>query len=178
MGNSFTIINTGRFTEQKNQSFILDIVDVLKKDRHDVKLLLLGDGPLKGLYKSKVRQLGLSDIVLFLGVKPNVQDYLSAADCYLMPSLYEGLPVAGIEAECSGLPCFFSDDITEEVRLSDQAHFLPLSLGEKGWASEVMKYDFGESRLKMADSVKNAGYDIQDVAKSMGAFYLLKAQGR
>lgn len=178
LGNSFTIINTGRFTEQKNQSFILDIVDVLKKDRHDVKLLLLGDGPLKGLYKSKVRQLGLSDIVLFLGVKPNVQDYLSAADCYLMPSLYEGLPVAGIEAECSGLPCFFSDDITEEVRLSDQAHFLPLSLGEKGWASEVMKYDFGESRLKMADSVKNAGYDIQDVAKSMGAFYLLKAQGR
>ena len=52
-----------------------------------------------------------------------------------MPSLYEGLPVAGIEAECSGLPCFFSDDITKEVRLSDQAHFS----SAKSWGKRLGK---------------------------------------
>ena len=173
---NFTIINTGRLTEQKNQSFILDIVNVLKKSNHNIKLLLLGDGPLKDFYKSKVKQLGLEDTILFLGVKANVQDYLFAADCYLMPSLYEGLPVAGIEAECSGLPCFFSNDITKEIKLNGQVHFLPLSLGEKGWASEIMKYASEEDRIKAADSVVDAGYAIQDVAKRMMDFYLMKAQ--
>ena len=148
----------------------------MKKSGHDIKLLLLGDGPLKDFYKSKVNQLGLEDTVLFLGVKTNVQDYLFAADCYVMPSLYEGLPVAGIEAECTGLPCFFSKNITEEVKMSNQAHFLPLSLGEKGWASEIMKYASEEDRIKAADSVVDAGYAIQDVAKSMMDFYLMKAQ--
>lgn len=169
---SFTLINTGRFTEQKNQSFILDIVDGLKKEGHNIKLLLLGDGPLKDSYESRVKQLGLEDSVLFLGVKPNVQDYLFAADCYVMPSFYEGLPVAGIEAECSGLPCFFSDNITEEVELGNQTHFLPLEAGRNVWVNKVMNCEPNENRAKATDYVRVAGYDIHDVAEKMTNFYL------
>lgn len=172
MEDSFTLINTGRFTEQKNQSFILDIVDGLKKEGHNIKLLLLGDGPLKDSYESRVKQLGLEDSVLFLGVKPNVQDYLFAADCYVMPSFYEGLPVAGIEAECSGLPCFFSDNITEEVELGNQTYFLPLEAGRNVWVNKVMNCEPNENRAKATDYVRVAGYDIHDVAEKMTNFYL------
>lgn len=174
--NQFTVINTGRLTEQKNQNFILDIVNALKKSGHDIKLLLLGDGPLKDFYKSKVNQLGLEDTVLFLGVKTNVQDYLFAADCYVMPSLYEGLPVAGIEAECTGLPCFFSKNITEEVKLSNQAHFLPLNYGTKVWEDEILKSSVEINRTKGIDFARNAGYDIHDVAKKITNFYLKKVE--
>lgn len=109
---------------------------------------------------------------MFLGVKPNVQDYLFAADCYVMPSFYEGLPVAGIEAECSGLPCFFSDNITEEVELGNQTHFLPLEAGRNVWVNKVMNCEPNENRAKATDYVRVAGYDIHDVAEKMTNFYL------
>ena len=170
--NKFVIINTGRFTEQKNQKFIIDIVNSLRNKGKDVKLLLLGDGPLKAEYKTKVRELELENSVVFLGVKSNVQDYLFASDCYIMPSLYEGLPVAGIEAECTGIPCIFSENITKEVKVNNQAVFLPLTCSADKWADTVIKQNVEKDRAEAIDFVKTAGYDIHDVAKKIQNFYL------
>ncbi len=170
--NKFVMINTGRFTEQKNQNFIIDIANLLKSRRYDVKLLLLGDGPLKEQYKAKVKKFALEDTVIFLGVKQNVQDYLFASDCFIMPSLYEGLPVAAVEAECTGIPCIFSENITKEVNLNNQSVFAPLSWSVDKWADIIIKQNTATDRTETINSVKTAGYDIHDVAKEMQDFYL------
>ena len=115
----FVLIHTGRFIDQKNQGFVLDIFKEIKKQYLCAKLIFLGTGNLLEEIEDKAQKLGLQNDVLFLGVKPNVEDYLCAADCYVMPSLYEGLPVAAIEAQCSGLPSVMSTNITNEVVLTD-----------------------------------------------------------
>ena len=84
--------------------------------------------------------MNISEDVYFLGVKKNVEDYLCAADCYIMPSLYEGLPVAAVEAECNGLPCVMSKNITREVALTQKATFLSLDDPAERWAKKILSY--------------------------------------
>ena len=170
--NKFVIINTGRFTEQKNQGFILDIVGYMHNNTNiKVKLLLLGDGPLKEQYLIKVKKIGIEENVVFLGIKNNVQDYLFASDCYVMPSLYEGLPVAGIEAECTGIYSIFSSEITKEVKIRGNVDFIDLKEGIVHWSNAILNSS-SEGREKAENDVKMAGYDIRDVAKKMQDFYL------
>ena len=172
INDEFVIINTGRFTEQKNQSFIIDLVRVILNNyKKNVKLLLLGDGPLKETYLNKVNELNMKDHVVFLGVKNNVQDYLFASDCYVMPSLYEGLPVAGIEAECSGIYSVFSSEITKEVKIRDNVDFINLSDSAERWCEAILKSS-SQGREKAVGDVRKAGYDISDVAEKMQEFYL------
>ena len=101
--------------------------------------------------------LGIKSDVFFLGVKENVQDYLSAADCYIMPSLYEGLPVAAVEAQCSGLPCVMSANITKEVALTKATCFLSLDESVDVWADEVLKY---RNAIKFSNEESKQTYAI------------------
>ena len=176
VSNEYVLINTGRFTEQKNQTFLIDIVNELKKKGENVKLFLLGDGPLKAKCQDKVDKLELQDIVYFLGVKANVEDYLFAADCYVMPSLYEGLPVAGVEAECTGIPCVFSENITREVKLNENAIFVGLNTSALEWSHIVLDKCEVKERENAVKAIRDAGYDIHDVASNMQKFYERRAK--
>lgn len=167
----FVLINTGRFTEQKNQSFILDIIIKLKSKGVDIKLLLLGEGPLENEYREKVNRLGLGDEVIFLGVRKNVQDYLFAADCFVMPSLYEGLPVAAIEAQCTGIPCVLSTNITDEAKITENVMLLNLNNSIDEWQKTILNMQQMQ-REKAVYKIRDAGYDIKNVAKRMEEFYL------
>jgi glycosyltransferase involved in cell wall biosynthesis len=169
--NKFVLVHTGRFTEQKNQMFLVGVFSELHKKNPDCYLLLLGDGPLKDDVKSRVEELNLNDSVLFLGVKNNVQDYLFAADCYVMPSLYEGLPVAGVEAQCSGLPCVMSNLITEEVAITDNVTFLDLNESISVWCDEILKCKSIE-RKDQTKVIREQGYDIDEIADRMQRFYM------
>lgn len=171
LGSAFTIMHTGRFLPQKNHSFIIDIFRKVKDYDATAKLLLLGVGDLQEAIKEKVKRLSLEDDVFFLGVKENVEDYLSAADCYLMPSLYEGLPVAAVEAQCSGLPCIMSTNITQEVALTNKVIFLPLSASLDSWADEVIK---SKELYRQDDSetITQNGYNVKCVAKRLQHQYL------
>ncbi len=120
------LIHVGRFTEQKNQLFLLEIFQKLHSTDDNTKLILLGDGPMKDEILAKIREYHLEESVLVPGVTNRVQDYLFAADCFVMPSLYEGLPVTAVEAQCAGLPCVLSEEITKETAFSDQTQFVKL----------------------------------------------------
>lgn len=167
----FVLIHTGRFIDQKNQSFVLDIFKKIKKRYSKSKLIFLGTGDLMNEIEQKAQRLGIKTDVLFLGVKDNVQDYLSAADCYIMPSLYEGLPVAAIEAQCSGLPCVMSENITREVALTGSIDFLPLDESVDTWADEVLKYK-NFRRVDGSQIVADKGYDVLSVSKWLENYYL------
>ena len=140
------------------------------KVNNNSKLIFRGKGELFDEIIRRVDNMGLSDDVLFIGVKPDVNRYLSAADCYIMPSLYEGLPVAAIEAECEGLPCVFSENITKEVKITDNVEFLSLDDSVDKWVNQILMFK-GKERIDCSEIVKKSGYDMQDVAKKMQEFY-------
>lgn len=113
---TIVIGHIGRFVAQKNHTFLIDIFNQFHKKEKNSILLLAGQGPLQEEIKNKVRELGLDDSVRFLGQRNDANELYQAFDVFLLPSLYEGLPVVGVEAQASGLLCFFSDDMTKETR--------------------------------------------------------------
>ena len=119
--------NVGRFTPQKNHGFLIDIFACVHRQRPDAVLLLAGIGETMEETRQKVRDLGLEDSVLFLGFRPDVTALTQAMDVFVMPSLYEGFPVTGVEAQAAGLPCVFSDTITRNVKILDQVYYVSLA---------------------------------------------------
>ena len=105
--NTLVIGHVGRFVRQKNHAFLIEIFNELIKIRPNSRLLLIGTGPLKGKIEAIVKNKNIEMNVIFAGEKSNVNDYMQAMDMFILPSLYEGLPIAGIEAQASGLRCFF-----------------------------------------------------------------------
>ena len=177
IADNFLLVHTGRFIDQKNQGFVLDVFKVVKQKNPDAKMVFLGTGNLLNEIEQKAEMLGIKSDVFFLGVKENVQDYLSAADCYIMPSLYEGLPVAAVEAQCSGLPCVMSANITKEVALTKATCFLSLDESVDVWADEVLKYR-NFQRTDSSQEVADKGYDVLTVSKWLENFYLKCASGK
>lgn len=168
---NFVVIHAGRFSAQKNHKFLIDIfAEVYKKDRSAV-LLLFGEGELTENIKKKVEDLGLTDAVRFMGTTNRMHEMWQAADVFLMPSLHEGLPVAGIEAQTSGLPCVFSDTITKEVDISSKSAFLSLNDSAEKWAGTVLSCK-GQERINGRDAARAAHYDIQETADTMTEIYL------
>lgn len=150
--NMILLGNVGRFQAQKNQLYLLDIFNEYNKINPNSKLLILGDGPLKEELINKTSKLNLDDKVIFAGVKTNPEDYYSAMDCFILPSLYEGLPVVGIEVQASNLPFFMSDKITKECMLNDNVYSLSIKDEPKKWAECIndkitLSNDRGESTL-------------------------------
>ena len=175
-GDRIVLGNVANFIEQKNHSFLIDsFAELLKKDSNYL-LLLISEGYLMDSMKKKVRELGISDNVIFLGKTNEVNNYLQAMDMFLLPSLYEGLPVVIIEAQAAGLKCILSDKITREVDLTDSIRFCPIG-DPKDWARAVLETEPDDSGRaerceKWQNSVSDAGYDIAKNAKKLKKMYI------
>lgn len=163
--------HTGRFMPQKNHDFLMDVFAHVHKQRPDSLLLLIGEGPLEDQVRRKADALGLSESVRFLGVRSDVNRFLQAMDIFLMPSLYEGLSLASVEAQTCGLPCFFSDSVPTDCKITDNVHFLPLTMSAKDWAERILSTDI-HNRRSGHEAVCSAGFDIQTTADYLQSFYL------
>lgn len=169
--NNFVIGHAGRFNLQKNHKFLIDIfVEVLKKEP-SARLILAGSGPLQEETIKYAEGKGLSKYVSFLGVRPDMPQLFQAMDIMPMPSLYEGLPVCGIEAQASGLPCVFADTITKEVLLLESSSMIPLASSAEEWAAEILKSK-GKKRLDGTAALQKAGFGINEIAGRMQELYL------
>ena len=135
--NKYVIGHVGRFCAQKNHSFLLDVFNEVYKRNLDSVLLLIGDGELFNNIKQKAETLGLSDAVLFLGTKDNVQDYMSAMDVFALPSLFEGLGIVGIEAQASGLRVVSSAKVPRIIDITETVDFLPFNI--ELWVQALLK---------------------------------------
>ena len=135
---TIVIGHIGRFVAQKNHTFLIDIFNQFHKKEKNSILLLAGQGPLQEEIKNKVRELGLDDSVRFLGQRNDANELYQVFDVFLLPSLYEGLPVVGVEAQASGLLCFLSDDMTKETKVLDSTVFMSLSNTAEEWTDEIL----------------------------------------
>lgn len=168
--------NIGYFNLQKNQKFLIPIMKKLDKR---FKLILIGDGLLREEVQSLVKQNNLQSRIIFAGNVNNVNEYLSALDVFLMPSKFEGLPFALVEAQASGLPCIISNKISREVDLTGNVQFLSLDDSNK-WINTIqmtaMSCSF-KNRLGLMDSVhkkiKGNGYDAEQNAHHLGEIFKL-----
>lgn len=133
---TFLIGHVGRFMPQKNQAFLVDVLADLLPNRPKTMLAFVGDGPDKADVQQHAEELGVSDHVLFLGQRSDVNRLYQVFDVFCLPSLYEGLCVVGIEAQCAGLPCLFSNSITREVDLTEASRFIPIE-SPKEWSSII-----------------------------------------
>ena len=140
-------INVGRLSSQKNQDFLLPIFKKYNECNKDSYMIFLGNGEEEKNLTFKISQMGLSSNVLMLGNKENVAQYLSAADIGLFPSLYEGLPIALIEAQANGLPIISSMFITRELAITQNVNFVQLD--SEDWFSELEILSAQESDFEM-----------------------------
>ena len=173
LSNHFTVCHVGRFNYPKNHRFIIDVFYELLNLEPNAQLLLIGAGDGMASIISKVETLGISSKVQFLGLRSDIPDLLMASDAFLFPSLYEGVSLATMEAQASGLPCFFSDRIPQECRVTDEVTFIPLEKSPAYWAKEVLNSK-NHYRAYNYDRIKNAGYDISDKASFLENIYLNK----
>ena len=165
--------HVGKFSDVKNQSFLLKLLDSLGRrgDKH-YKLLLVGHGPLEDQVKEECSSLGLDDKVMFLGNRNDVANLMMAMDVFCMPSLYEGFPIVAVEAQASGLPLLISSNVSPEVKITDIVFFLPIDKGTSEWEDEIIRVaDTTRLRDCYDDKIKDAGYDISHSATMLESIY-------
>ena len=170
----FVLGHIGRFNAQKNHKYLIDIFAEYAKKNPNARLCLCGDGELMQSVKDYATKKSVMDRITFTGNIPNVNEYYQAFDMFVMPSLYEGLPVSGIEAQVSGLPCVFADTITREVGiLTDRTKFLSITQSPEVWANAISEQD-GVDRTIDNETLLN-DYNIHCNAEKLSTFFMEKS---
>ncbi|MCM1182540.1 MAG: glycosyltransferase family 1 protein [Roseburia sp.] len=170
-GGDFVIGHVGRFDTVKNHAYMLEILSACLKKKPSVKLLLVGDGRLRGETEQKAERLGIAKSVIFAGNRKNVYDYYQAFDFFIMPSFYEGLPGTAIEAQASGLHGILSDRITTEAVVTDLMCMKSIDAPPEEWADEILAARTGE-RTSRTEELRAAGFDVKEQVKRLSDFYL------
>ena len=167
---NFVMGHVGRFDPQKNHSFLIDIFNEVYGKNDNARLLLIGDGEGRARAEEKVVNLGLKNAVIFLGIRSDISDLMQAMDVFVMPSHYEGLPVVSIEAQMSGLECFFSDVITKDLSIAERTHFISLNKSSKEWAYHILNISHSK-RQKIMPNDQYSGFDITLASKKLEMMY-------
>lgn len=169
-------VHVGRFVYEKNHDFLIDVFNEIQKIQDDAILFLVGDGPNKDKITKKVEQLNISDKVIFLGLRDDVNELLSAMDVFILPSISEGLPIAAIEAQTNGLCTICSDGVPWEASISGLYKSISLDKSPKEWAEEIIKH-IERRHSKRSDYYINTvekGFDIINTSKIITGIYLEK----
>ena len=118
-------ITVATLKPQKGHRYLIEAAQALVSEFPDLHFAFVGDGELREELLARVRALGLAERVHFLGSRGDVSELLAASDLFVLPSLWEGLPMALIESMASGLPVVATDvSGTEEVVTSGETGLL------------------------------------------------------
>lgn len=165
-----SIIHIGRFHESKNHQFIIDVFRDFHSKHNMSKLILVGEGPLKKEIQDRCKQEGLSDAVIFTGIRDDVPNLLKASDIFILPSNWEGLPVSAVEAQAAGIPSLLSDCITRDVGITELAQYLPINKSTNIWVDKIEEVSTNGQK-DVSKQIIEAGFDIHQSAKWLCEFY-------
>lgn len=170
--NNLVIGNIGRFVEQKNHVFLIEIFNEILKINNKAKLIIVGEGILENTLKNKVEELKIENNVMFLGARSDVQKILQAMDIFVFPSVYEGLGIVAIEAQAAGLKCYASTGVPKEVEITKNIKRISLEKTSKEWANIIIEESINFERENMLNKIKESGYSIEDSANAIRNIYL------
>lgn len=163
----------GNFVLAKNHTFLIEIFEELKQVNAEAFLVLVGSGILMDNIKRLVKKKGICKSVMFAGAVSNVNEWYQAFDLFLMPSLWEGLPVVGVEAQAADLPCVFSTNVTQEIQLDATTEFIDLNVSAGMWAERIN--EILKNRGEREDNTKlitDSHYNISVEAKCLENKYI------
>ena len=175
---TLVIGHVGRFVEQKNHRFLIDIFNEVHKQKENSILLLAGQGPLMEEMKEKVKILGIEDSVKFLGQRSDINELYQAMDLLLFPSLYEGLGMVVVEAQISGLPCVVSTEIPKIAKVTKKITFVNLENKTETWNEIIFKYlsNINRKNINFTDKIEN--YDIKKDVTKLEMKYINLSNGK
>lgn len=168
--NSFVIGHVGKFVYQKNHKFLVEVYNEVQKKCSNTILLLIGSGELRTDIEEQVKNLGLGTKVRFVDFQSDVSKYYQAMDAFAFPSFFEGLPFVLIEAQTAGLPCLCSDQISEEILLTENIQRLRLDNIDV-WVNKILEVSQGYERKDGSKLISDAGYDIHEQIKRIEKEY-------
>ncbi|HEY0784413.1 MAG TPA: glycosyltransferase [Acidobacteriaceae bacterium] len=170
---AYVIGHVGRFHEQKNHGFLVEVVAAAAASDQQVHCLLIGDGPLREEVRAEIERRGLGSRFTFVPDTSLVAQYMtSAMDCFVFPSRYEGLGLAVVEAQAAGLPCLISDRVPPEAIVNEElVRVLPLEVPASRWAEEVLQVRAGGREPKEQALARVEGSQF-NVVKSIQALQL------
>ena len=166
--NKFVIIHIGMFGEAKNHEFLLEIFKEFHNKYNNSVLMLIGDGNKRNNLLNLTSTYGIDEDVLFLGKKDNVNQYLMAADYFILPSINEGLPVVVVEAQASGLPCLVSEAVSNEVDITGIVRWCSIKRSPTEWANLI---DTQSKRVLTQQKVIEGQYDIKYESEKLANIY-------
>ena len=150
-----------RFMEQKNHRFLIDIFNEVHKQNKNSILVLAGQGPLMDEIQAKVKELNLDRDVIFLGQRNDANELYQAFDIFLLPSLYEGLPVVGIEAQAAGCLCILSSAMTKETKVLKTTRFIDLETPKEEWSKKILEDYKDYQRKDTIKEISDNGFNIK-----------------
>lgn len=174
LSNDFILGHVGLFNEQKNQIFLLDLLKKLLIIKPNAKLLLIGDGPLLDAFNSKVTELNLQSHVVILSNRDDVPNLLAVMDVFVFPSKWEGFGIALLEAQASGLPCFVSSNVSNDVNVTGQLKYIELGNLEEWFNSlKCVSIDDREQMCKNSlEKIIKTGYTLESLVTLIENIYL------
>lgn len=171
---NFVVI--GRLVKEKNHKFLIEAIVEAYKVNNNMKFLFVGDGPLYLEIDNLIRNLDATDYIELLGNRSDVPEILNSADVLLMPSIFEGFPISAIEAQCNGLYCLISDEVTSEVNIDGNTIFIPLKtnlwIENILYLSQLDDSDRFDTRAEAWKIIRDRGYSQYDSAMDMTEMYL------
>lgn len=162
--------NIGRLSYQKNHEFLIRTFKNLVSKHKNVRLIIVGTGELEENIKKQIKDLKLENYINLMGRQYDIPGILQAVDVFVMPSRYEGLPIAAIEAQAAGLPCILSDTVTKEVKFLDTCKYESIASEDK-WTL-AMEKAAKMSRSNDCTAIKKAGFDIEEETAKLEEYLL------
>ena len=170
--NEFVVGHVGRLSYQKNHELLIRIFSELHKKDANTILLLIGVGEKEDEIRKQVHELKLDECVRFLGNRDDVNELYQAMDVFVMPSLFEGIPVVGVEAQFSGLPCVFSDKVPVEVKFTENSEFVSLEKKPEDWADVVLDKKVNSDRIRDLNFISKSIYNIKNSCNILDEYYM------
>lgn len=171
LNDEFVIGHVGRFYYPKNHKFMLDIFKELLKIEPNSILFLVGTGEKMEEIKKYAQTIGVFDKVIFAGNRSDVNDIYQLMDVFVLPSLFEGVPLVGVEAQFSGLPCFFSSEVPDEVKFEERVHFVQLAETPYEWAQRII-CEKSQMRDRSKIMINNRRFDIAEAHQTLEKYYI------
>lgn len=168
--NNIVYGHVGRFAKVKNHSFLIDVFNEISQKEKNAILLLVGRGPLEDKIKEKVKALGLSNKVMFLGIRNDVDDLVNLMDVFIFPSTSEGLAITLVEAQSADLPCIISDTIPCDGIISEKVVQLSLTESPKRWAEIILEKSC-TVRKDVSYKICDAGFDVLTALMNLCQIY-------
>lgn len=170
--NKFIVGHIGNFLYPKNHMFVIEIFLKILEKESNAELILCGTGEMMDLIVEQTIKFNIQNKVSFMGNVSNIYELMQGMDCAILPSFYEGFPVVTVEAQCSDLPIFVSDNITKETQITNAISYISLQDSSKKWADIILEKSSSYKRQNMSDVIIDSGFDISNIAKKLENLYL------